>query len=255
MAIRFTPGAVVLHGHGYRFRPTAEVAFAGGLARSGLLSRLSPRELQTLLGVLSCVTANGWVRPTLHEAALALRVSEAEAALRLLPLTLRKFAGQPVLRRVGRDGARSVYVPSPAILSARDAPPGVIPLPEPSPRPPGAGRDRVVAASRERHAVPKDVVERRMADEHGWPLVEELEAEEARRLAAPPALSGEDATVAGRLEKLGVHRESADRLVRSYGRERAVRQIVWLPLRHAKEPGKFLAAAIAGDFEEPRPGT
>jgi hypothetical protein len=47
------------------FTPSARIAITPGLRASGLLAALPGEEVKTLLAVLSCVTPNGRIEPSL----------------------------------------------------------------------------------------------------------------------------------------------------------------------------------------------
>src|SRR5437667_6200817 len=65
------------------FLPAAQVIVTPVLRTSGLLQALSPEDLKVLLLVLTFVTPNGFVHPSIQELAHAMGVSEAKADSRM----------------------------------------------------------------------------------------------------------------------------------------------------------------------------
>ena len=74
----------------------------------------------------------------------------------------------------------------------------------------------------------------------------------------PPAFEGEDLAVADRkraayekMMALGVAKEQALDLLARFDVDRVERQVAWIGRRNAKNPARFLAAAVEGDYEAP----
>ena len=105
------------------------------------------------------------------------------------------------------------------------------------------GREAVVAYSRARYAKPREEVERQIGEMMGW---------------APPDFAGDDPAVAEGKRKafkamtdLGMPKEQALDLLARFDLGDVERQIAWLPSRNAKNPARFLAAAIEGSYDMP----
>ena len=78
---------------------------------------------------------------------------------------------------------------------------------------------------------------------------------------APPAFEGDEPAVAERKRRayekmtdLGMAKEQALDLLARFDVERVERQVGWMPYRGAKNPARFLAAAVVGDYEAPPRG-
>ena len=54
-----------------------------------------------------------------------------------------------------------------------------------------------------------------------------------------------------RLENAGLTRQQAEKVLRTYSRQRIERQLLWLPYRNAKNPPGYLLAALQDDYAEP----
>ena len=106
-----------------------------------------------------------------------------------------------------------------------------------------AGREAVIAHSRAQYAKSREEVERQIAEMMGW---------------GPPAFAGDDPAVAeGKqtafkaMNNLGMPRDQALDLLSRYDLGEVERQIAWLPSRGAKNPARYLAAAIEGSYDMP----
>ena len=119
---------------GRGFVPSARLILTPALRTSGLWLALPPEELRDLLLVLTFLTPNGWIRPTLFELAGAMNASLPAARRRLERLARRQWRGAPVavtaarLRGPGRLGART------PLLSREEAPREARSAPRPVPR-------------------------------------------------------------------------------------------------------------------------
>lgn len=106
------------------------------------------------------------------------------------------------------------------------------------------GRDAVVAYSRARYAKTRAEVEAQIGEMMGW---------------APPAFAGDDPAVAGGKRKaykamtdLGMPKDQALDLLSRFELGGIERQITWLPSRGAKNPARYLVAAIEGNYGMPQ---
>ena len=239
------------------FRPNAFVTITPALRTSGLLAALHQEDLKSLLFVLTFVTANGWIRPSVEQLAEAMRVSRAKASHRMARLSAFSWRGEPVVQAVTHESGMQIFSPGRTIIGSEDAPtPPSVTLEPPIPV---ASRDEVIAYSRARYARPRADVEREIALQNGWPMPEEMEAlADAARQAvmsqrAADLADPELAAVRRRLMHTGVSEDQTDRLLMAYGVERAKQQLDWLPYRNAKSPARFLVAAIENGYAEPLP--
>jgi hypothetical protein len=214
------------------------------LRTSGLWADLAPEDGWALILLSTFLSPNGDVRATSDQMGHALAVPAREARRRLDRLAALRWHGLPVVMTLPKDPAPETLVLSPPLLGYEE---------DPSPPPPDntlpfvpAGRDAVIANSRERYARPKDDVERAIARENGWePVRTEASVQE-------PEVSTPSRDAVRRLVSLGFEKARADDLVARFGGERVHRQADWLPYRNVRDPVRFLTAAIAGDYEAPR---
>jgi len=89
-------------GTGGSFRPAARLLLTSALRTSGLWSTLPPDELRDLTLLLTFLTPNGRVQPTLPELAGAMQASHAQARARMLRLSRRVWRGQPLVMELNR---------------------------------------------------------------------------------------------------------------------------------------------------------
>ena len=223
------------------FRPSARLILTPALRTSGLWAMLPPEDLHTLVLTLTFVAPNGWCRPTLLELAEAMRVSQGKARARLERLAGREWEGQPLLIRLPRPDGLHAYAPGRQVVGREEAP-------EPSTQskavpPPVAGKEAVIAQSRTRYAKTREEVEGQIATMMGW---------------GPPAFAGDDPAVAEGKKRafkamtdFGMPKDQALDILARFDLGEVERQISWLPSRNAKNPARFLAAAIEGSYDAP----
>lgn len=98
-------------------------------------------------------------------------------------------------------------------------------------------RAEVIAHSRAAYAAPRQEVERVVMGKLGH---------------APEELPGTpEGAVWRRRHVLRFAPEDIRAMVRAHGVERIARQLDWLPEREAKDPARYLVAALEGDYPEP----
>ena len=223
------------------FRPSARLILTPALRTSGLWGILPPEDLHTLVLTLTFVAPNGWCRPTLLELAEAMRVSQAKARARVERLAGREWEGQPLLTRLPRPDGLDAYAPGRQVVGREEAP---VPLVQVHAAPPQvAGREAIIAQSRARYAKTREEVEAQIGAMMGW---------------APPDFAGDDPAVAeGKrrafkaMTDVGMPKDQALDLLARFDLGDVERQISWLPSRNAKNPARFLAAAIEGSYDMP----
>jgi hypothetical protein len=214
------------------FVPNALLAITPALRTSGLLATLSDTNAKTLLTLLTFLTPNGNIRPSLYELAEALGCTEEALHDQIEPLTRVLWHEEPLVQPLpDREG----YTISSKLIRH-------LPAEEPKDvsdehfyRP--AGRDAVIAASRQKYARPRAEVEAEIERALGHRVEEKEDSpmgEAWRRLVA-----------------LGVSREQVDNLLMEHGTEEALKQLNWLPERNAKSPARFVVAAIEGHYSAP----
>ncbi len=231
-----------------KFRPEATVIATAELRASGFLQAAPQDVLQSILLLLTFVTPNGFVSPSLSEIAATLRVSHAAARCRMRRAYDWRWNGSPSVLPIHRQSGLNAYSPSPKIAKVRHLPVqgdlGDVSAHHGS-RP--AGREAVIAWSRARYARPLEEVER---------IVEQQLHGSLSFLPPVPASVSDAGGVAAEeayraLVLIGVATEEAERLVLTYGEGRVQQQISWLPHRHARRPDRYLVAAIEQGYGEP----
>lgn len=234
------------------FVPAAAVLVTESLRQSGLLAQLSSDDFQTLLLVLSCITANGYFvsTPELLAPIAGNTVFRMRGRLRRLSQVL--WREQPLVTIQQAGDGQQFFFPSPHLLATRHS--AILPATkwkrgqsvdsemitgETSPAIPASSREAVIAYSRANYGRPRAEVEAQIERFlRGEP--EPSTPEEAARLL-----------LRRRLLDKGLTQEQADRLLASYPPESLERQLVWLPYRYARNPAGLLMAAIEGDYDAP----
>jgi len=239
-------------GRGDDFTPSARVEATQALRTSGLLRELPAEEAKSLLMLLTYVTANGWTRPSLEQLGEAFGVHRSKVMRRMERLEALSFGGMPLVIRLEAGDGLVSWTPSRSVaVQEHDEAPSPVEQTEPH----ISHRDEIIANSRALYAKPRAEVEREMAIRMGWPLPEHLEAEAdaARQAAEAEAASADPKALEARSGLLiaGVMKEQADRLIAEYGIDQILKQLVWLPYRHAKNPARLIVAAVEDDYEEP----
>jgi hypothetical protein len=222
---------------GGHFTPGARLVVTPALRTGGLLQALPDRETKTLLCLLTFLTANGRLRPTVQEVAPALGVGEEEAGERLRQLAARRWQGEEVARLLLRENGTGYAILSRRVLSEK-------PAPEADATPEGAaayrtaGRDAVIGYSREKYARSRSDVEREIQEQLGHGSGKEM-------------VDTPEGNARRRLQALGVPPEQADLLFEAHSVEEITNQLDWLPLRGAKNPARFVVASIQGRYDPP----
>ncbi len=222
------------------FRPSACLILTQRVRTSGFLNALTAEDFQTFLLLLTFLTPNGWCRPTLPEMARAMQVSQPKARARLHRLTQVKWQGQSLVTVLSRPDGLDAYLPGRHLLAHENAPLDEPPQPAPVRT---AGREAVIAYSRARYTKGREEVEREIAQRMGW---------------APPDFVADDPAVAEGKQRayqamtnVGMPKEQALDLLARFELGAVESQIAWLPSRSAKNPARFLAAAIEGGYDRP----
>ena len=227
-------------GQGGTFRPSARLVLTDRVRTSGLWRALTPEDAKTLVFLLTFITPNGWCRPTLPELAEAMGTSCPKAKGRLDRLVQGRWQGQPLAELLARPDGLDAYLPGRRLVDHEQ-----IAEPEPPQAPPlrTPGRAAVVAYSRARYAKTREEVEKQIGEMMGW---------------TPPAFAGDDPAVAeGKrqafkaMTDVGMPKEQALDLLARFDLRAVESQISWLPQRSAKNPARFLAAAIEGGYDRP----
>lgn len=225
------------------FRPTASVEISPVLRTSGLLRALPADHLKSLILILTFVSPNGDVLPTVQQLAEAAQSNETIFRQNLAPLTSFTWQGERVVRVLARESGMDAITISPHLVAVEhDAPASF----DTRPVLKAVGRDRLIAHSRATYARPRAEVERDIAERMGW----EYPASSVEQAESTPV---EQAVLKlrRRLLAVGVAKEQADFLLSRCEIADIEQQLNWLPYRHAKIPAKFIVAAIMGHYEAP----
>ncbi len=230
-------------------QPKATVEIDPSLRTSGLLAALPAEEAKTLLALLTFLTPNGDIKPTVFEVAQGLHISEAKAKERLSCLHRFRWQARPLVSTLHRETGMDGYTLTREVVSYREG----TPTPRNSKSEPAyraAGRDAIIAHSRANYARPRAEVERQIAMMQGWPLPEEVGT--TGSVSAPQDLATSPVEyLRQRLFRMGVTAEQVQILLETFPIEEIEQQIAWLPYRGAKNPASYLVAAITGRYAEP----
>lgn len=230
-------------GAGGSFRPAARLLLTSFLRTSGLWKVLPPDELRDLMLLLTFLSPNGRVQPTLPELAEAMQASHTQTRARMLRLSRRVWRGCPLVVELNRQSGLDAYLPGGHILGSHqmtEAPTAAAQTVLTEPR---AGRDVLVAHSRARYATPRAEVEADIARRMGWgaPAFEE----------DPPDVAEEKRTLYDKLSEQGVSKTQAVDVLGRFDLAVVRRQLEWMPYRAAKNPSRYLQAAIENNYEAP----
>ena len=99
-------------------------------------------------------------------------------------------------------------------------------------------RDEVIALSRERYATPRAEAEAIIAEQLGITSAEPI----------PEGRKGDAFRV---LLEVGIPEPEVRSLLAEFSLESIEAQLTWLPRRGARNPARFLTAAIRGDYASP----
>ncbi len=237
-----------------RFRPHAVVGFHAGLRASGFLASLPAEELRTLLFLLSFVTPNGDIAPTLPQLSEAMRVSQPKARARLERLQDLQWQGAEIVRS-HQVGPWETFSPVPELVPqvAERVQGWQTLLAQPPPLTgvrPGGSREAVIEHSRRTYGRPREEVEREIRAFYGYREPDESPAMVPQQSARP--LSEEEEATRQQLLSAGLTDEQADSLLARFDWVRIGRQLQWLPYhRRVRNVAGFLIAAIEEDYEMP----
>ncbi len=230
------------------FRPSASIEIRPSLRTSGFLQTLSGEDLKNLLLLFTYLSPNGDIAPTIHELGEALGVSPDKVKNRMKPLLQARWNDQPIVVSMLRESGLDAYTPTHHILcyvlATSDIPNREKPIR-------AAGRDRVIAYSRQRYGRPRAEVERDIAIQNGWPLPKEELATSMDNPIGGMSEAESAEYLKQRLFRAGVLREEVEYLLANFPQSMIEDQLAWLPYRHAKSPSRYLIAAIKGDYDEP----
>lgn len=230
---------------GGHFRPEASLIVTPILRTSGLLMTLLAEDLSSLLYMLTFLTPNGDIVPTVVELAQAMDVPERAAVYRMEHLMRCRWEGKPLVLPLMRNSGLHAYMVSPSLITVRIAHPNATPNSAHGEH--AASREAVIAHSRATYGKPRRYVEEMIAKLNNWDLPSASHDEHSSEAPLEEARS-----LHTRLMLAGLSRMQADLLIARYPSARIRDQLEWLPLRFAKSPDRFLIAAVEKDFAPPR---
>ena len=226
------------------FQPAARLLLTAALRTSGLWTGLPPEELRDLVLLLTFLTPNGRIQPTLPELAGAMQASHAQARGRMLRLSRRQWQGQPLVRELNRQNGLDAYLPGSQIVESREEAQDLgSPVPAVVLSEPRAGRERLITRSRARYATPRAEVEADIARRMGWGTPQ-FEDEE-------PGVSEEKRQLYEKLSEQGMPKDKALGVLSRFDLGQIRNQIKWMPHRGAKDPARYLMAAIENNYDPP----
>lgn len=222
------------------WEPAASIKLTASLRASGFLFALPPEELRNFLLLLTYLTANGSVAPTLSQMAEGLRMSEFRARLQMKRLTARRWLDQPIVLPAQYAGGIEAYMLMP----------GLLPVEEEKEKPPQVvytvPREQIIALSRQLYARPRAEVEHEINEQlregHRF-----QKTAQPREEAVPEVVN----PLREELIAVGLDAAQADSLLNRYDELRIKRQLHWLPYRVVKNRAGFLIAAIKDNYEAP----
>jgi hypothetical protein len=239
---------------------------------SGLLARLSPQDLQTLVCLLTYADRDGRCMLSGRDVGRALNLSEKQGMERLKRLRQLRFHGKPLMTAEGgkhlRKFARSRYriLPTPGLQIRLRKPRGELAEDRRSPSqealfplPPGetvkfpapGGRSGKPASES-----PADTAGSNSVGNYNNKTTEQTrdEGEVKEGEKESPFTQDFSKGLGGLLELLrsqGVSEPMAVDMVRSYPAERIRKQVEMLPYRDARDPAAMLVKAIREDWNAP----
>ncbi len=226
-----------------RIDGTVRVILTPNLRHSGLLWVLSPPQLCAFLCLLTFTGPRGEIQATRDALAEALHLHPDEMERHLHTLAQYTYGDAPLIFAVSLPEGETVYRPSKkAVVPITE---DIAPVPSGGESYPIAGRDTVIELSREKYATPRAEVEALVAEQLGIHPPE-------------PVPEGQAGEIYRSLLALGVPEGEARSLLAAYPLEAIERQLNWLPQRGARNPARFIVAAIRGNYDgpdAPRPGT
>lgn len=219
------------------FRPDARVVIRPALRTSGLLQHLAAEEMRSLLLLLTFVTSNGDIAPSLREIAHVMHCNHHQARSRMERLTREHFKGQPIAFSLKREMGQEAYALSPHLITVTH-----LPVQEPTFLPSRvASRATIIANSRARYTKPRAEVEALIAKQMGWEMTTPPDDPEERTLWE----------LRQSLSLLGANKDEIETLLAQHPIPHIQEQIAWLPYRKANNPLRYLIAALEGHYEMP----
>ena len=218
----------------HKFVPAARLQITPQARTSGFLRRISGRQAHILLAFFTYLTANGHLYVTAGQVAAALGIPTPVAALWLRRFCQARFQGNPIIHPLGRKLGPEAFTLSHTLIHYSAQPPAT-PFGHDNRT---GSRDAVINHSRARYATPAKNVE---------PII-------MRQLGHHPeeALGTPEAGVWEELRYLKVRREDIQSLLDTFGVERILQQLAWLPSRPGRNRARVLITSLLKNEGPPR---
>ena len=227
---------VPVNDRGTRFHPEARLFVSETLRTSGLLASLPDREAKNLLWLLTYLHPNGRLFAPVSLLARDMRISERDVRKQFLALTTISWLDAPLVRHLTQDTTERFTLGNQVL--GEETLDTSVPLPLPELSRPVGHREVIVQASRERYGRPRLEVEKLILEQMGYHPEENSDTPEGE--------------VRRGLRNVSIPREQINELIEEFGIEACLRQVRWLPLRGAKNPGRYVVAAIQENYSPPR---
>ena len=220
--------ALVLIEH--QLNQPARLVLCASLRLSGLLRLLPPSLLQVFVTLLTFYEARGEVRASIEQLSEALEIHPDQVEAKLQQLAAYSFEDAPLLYPSGER----VYALSKRVGVPVDVTPPAPPEPV-------------------RHVVPREVIIEMSRRKYGRPRAEVEAIVEAQLGHTPPEPipEGRAGELYLSMVEVGVSDADARSLLAEFPIESIEEQIEWLPRRGARNPARFLPAAIRGGYAAP----
>ena len=216
----------------------AQLVLSPNLRISGLLRVLPPDLLQVFVALLTFQGAMGEVRAVVESIAEALGLHPDQVQQRLQLLAAYTFDGAPLIFPSSMDASSSAE--QTYSLSKRVGVPVNLTPPTQAKEKPyrAVPREEIVQRSRERYATPRAEAEVIVAEQLG-------------NTPPEPIPEGREGEAYHALLAVGVSEQDVRQLLVEFSIEAIETQLEWLPARGARNPARFLTAAIRGNYASP----
>ncbi|WP_394793851.1 hypothetical protein [Armatimonas sp.] len=216
--------------------PQSRLIITEALRTSGLLASLPDRNAKSLLWLLTYLNPNGQIFAPVSLLARDMGISEKEVRKQFQALTTTPWNGGPLVHHLTQDTIERYTLSR--HVAVEETSPTDLELPSPEPTYTKSRREEIIALSRELYANPREEVERQVLEQLGHHPEERADTPEGE------ARRG--------LGNVGVPRDQITLVLQEHGAEACLRQLEWLPLRMAKNPARYVVAAIQGNYSPPR---
>lgn len=223
------------------WRPSAQLCVTPALRTSGFLAAIGLDEFKSLLLLLTFLSADGRCAVSVPQLAQSLRLSHGKTRARFERLTAVRWQGQAIVLHAKWGGGLDGFSPAPGFIPIIEEPQNGAQSPTLTVLP----REVVIEHSRRTYARTREEVEREIEEMMNWRKKGELRP-------VQPARSPDEQKLHDELVAVGLLSEQAQELIKRFDVVRIRRQLVWLPLRMAKNKAGYLVAAIKDNYAPPR---